>query len=93
MSVGEFFPGGGYYTRMLSDVVGPRGHVYGLENAGWTGAVDADNKVLAEGKWKNVSMDAKPLVRGPGRPSGHRDLALGTGGISRWGTARPETGG
>jgi predicted methyltransferase len=61
MIVGEFYPGGGYYTRMLSDVVGPRGHVYGLENAGWKGAVDANNKVLAEGKWKNVSMDAKPF--------------------------------
>jgi predicted methyltransferase len=61
MTVGEFYPGGGYYTRMLSDVVGPTGHVYGLENAGWKGAVDADNKVLAEGKWKNVSMDAKPF--------------------------------
>ena len=46
---------------MLSDVVGPSGHVYGLENAGWKGAVDANNKLLAEGKWKNVSMDAKPF--------------------------------
>ena len=61
MTVGEFYPGGGYYTRMLSDVVGPSGHVYGLENAGWKGAVDANNKLLAEGKWKNVSMDAKPF--------------------------------
>jgi len=61
MIVGEFYPGGGYYTRMLSDVVGPSGHVYGLENAGWKGAVDANNKLLAEGKWKNVSMDAKPF--------------------------------
>ena len=32
MTVGEFYPGGGYYTRLLSDVVGPSGHVYGLEN-------------------------------------------------------------
>ncbi len=35
MVVGEFFPGGGYFTRMLSDVVGPRGHGYGIENGGW----------------------------------------------------------
>jgi predicted methyltransferase len=61
MVVGEFYPGGGYFTRMLSDVVGPTGHVYGLENAGWKGAVEANNKLLAEGKWKNVSMDAKPF--------------------------------
>ena len=30
MKVGELIPGGGYYTRLLSDVVGPSGHVYGL---------------------------------------------------------------
>src|SRR5213596_2293608 len=52
MTVGEFYPGGGYFTRMLSDVVGPSGHVYGIENAGWKGAVDADKAMLAEGKWK-----------------------------------------
>ena len=57
MTVGEFYPGGGYFTRMLSDVVGPKGHVYGLENLGWKGAVDADKALLAEGKWANVSMD------------------------------------
>ena len=28
MKVGELIPGGGYYTRMLSDVVGAKGHVY-----------------------------------------------------------------
>ena len=61
MIVGEFYPGGGYYTRMLSDVVGAAGHVYGLENQGWKGAVDADRAVLAEGRWKNVSMDARPF--------------------------------
>ena len=29
-SVGEFIPGGGYYTRLLSSVVGAKGHVYAL---------------------------------------------------------------
>jgi predicted methyltransferase len=61
MTVGEFYPGGGYFTRMLSDVVGPSGHVYGIENAGWKGAVDADKAMLAEGKWKNVSVDVQPF--------------------------------
>ena len=28
--IGELIPGGGYYTRLLSDIVGPSGHVYGL---------------------------------------------------------------
>ena len=61
MIVGEFYPGGGYFTRMLSDVVGPKGHVYGLENQGWKGAVDGDKALLAESKWINVSMDYRPF--------------------------------
>ena len=61
MAVGEFYPGGGYFTRMLSDVVGPAGHVYGIENDRWKGAVDANKALLAEGKWKNVSMDVQPF--------------------------------
>jgi predicted methyltransferase len=61
MLVGEFFPGGGYFTRMLSDVVGPRGHVYAIENAGWRGAVKADEALLADGKLTNVSIDPLPF--------------------------------
>ena len=61
MAVGEFFPGGGYYTRMLSDVVGPRGHVYGIENAGWKGAVDADKALLAGGRLANVTIEPQPF--------------------------------
>ena len=59
MTVGEFYPGGGYFTRMLSDVVGPKGHVYGIENDKWKGAVEADKKL--EGELKNVSMDVQPF--------------------------------
>jgi predicted methyltransferase len=61
MAVGEFFPGGGYYTRMLSDVVGPKGHVYGIENAGWKGAVKADQTILDDPRFKNVSIEAAPF--------------------------------
>ncbi len=61
MTVGEFYPGGGYFTMMLSGAVGPKGHVYGLENQGWKGAVDADKALLAAGKWKNVSIDFQPF--------------------------------
>jgi predicted methyltransferase len=58
MSVGEFFPGGGYFTRMLSGVVGTGGHVYAIENADWGGALKA---VLAEGRLTNVSLEALPF--------------------------------
>lgn len=62
MVVGELFPGGGYFTRMLSDVVGPNGKVLAIENAGWKGAVKADEAMLAEpGRWKNVKLFSEPF--------------------------------
>ena len=61
MVVGEFYPAGGYFTRMLSDVVGPSGHIYAIENAGWNDSVNDDKAMLAEGKWNNVSLDVKPF--------------------------------
>src|SRR5689334_18141910 len=61
MTVGEFYPGGGYFTRMISDVVGPQGHVYGIENDKWKGAVDANQELVASGQWKNVSIDTQPF--------------------------------
>jgi predicted methyltransferase len=61
MVVGELFPGGGYYTRMISDVVGPKGKVYGLENAGWKEAVTIDQQVVAEPGRANVALDVEPF--------------------------------
>ena len=60
--VGEYLPGGGYYTRMLSDVVGPKGKVYALETTTWGQKnVDSTKKVLDEPGRGNVAMDASPL--------------------------------
>lgn len=59
MVVGEFYPGGGYFTRMLSDVVGPTGHVYGIENAKWKSAVEANQKLATH--LRNVTMDSGPF--------------------------------
>jgi predicted methyltransferase len=61
MVVGEFYPAGGYFTRMLSDVVGPEGHIYAIENAGWNDSYKDDQAMLAEGKWKNVSLEKAPF--------------------------------
>jgi predicted methyltransferase len=61
MIVGEFYPAGGYFTRMLSDVVGPSGHIYAIENDHWQDSVKDDKALLAEGKWKNVSIDVQPF--------------------------------
>jgi len=61
MVVGELFPGGGYFTRLISDVVGPTGKVYGLENAGWKDAVELDQKLIAEPARANVVLDVEPF--------------------------------
>ena len=54
MTVAEFFPSGGYYTRMISDVVGPKGKVYGIDNPKWDKGEDA--KMAAEPGDSNVSI-------------------------------------
>src|SRR5215469_18074252 len=55
MTVAEFFPTGGYYTRMLSDVVGPKGKIIGIENPKWDKGEDA--KMAAEPGHSNVAID------------------------------------
>jgi predicted methyltransferase len=52
MIVGELYPGGGYFTRMLSDVVGPKGHIYGIENLQW----DDGSTEKAVAALKNVTV-------------------------------------
>jgi predicted methyltransferase len=70
MTVAEFFPAGGYYTRMLSDVVGPKGKVIGIENAKWDKGEDA--KMAAEPGHANVTI---AMVKfGEFNPPGKVDL-------------------
>jgi len=60
--VGEYLPGGGYYTRLLSDIVGPGGKVYALETTRWGQEnIDATKKAIAEGGRGNVSLDLAPF--------------------------------
>ena len=61
MTVAELFPGGGYFTRLLSDIVGPRGRILGIENAGWKSAVKADQQMLTEAGRTNVQLDVEPF--------------------------------
>jgi predicted methyltransferase len=60
MVVGELYPCGGYFSRMLSDIVGPKGKIYGLETTRWKGCLPADQKLAAEGH-ANFSVEAKPF--------------------------------
>ena len=59
--VAELFPGGGYFTRMISDVVGPKGHLLGVENAGWKDAVKADQEMLPQLAVANATLDVEPF--------------------------------
>jgi predicted methyltransferase len=61
MTVAELFPGGGYFTRMISDIVGPKGKIIAIENAGWKGAGAADQKTIAELPVKNVDLQINPF--------------------------------
>ncbi len=49
MTIGELYPCGGYFSRMISDVVGPTGEVYGLDTSRWKGCEAATQKVVDEG--------------------------------------------
>ncbi|HUO88245.1 MAG TPA: hypothetical protein VMU08_03650 [Rhizomicrobium sp.] len=60
MVVGELYPCGGYFSRMIADVVGPAGKDYGLETTRWKGCAEADQKVIDEGH-KNFSFVAAPF--------------------------------
>ncbi len=63
--VGELVPGGGYYTRLLAKVAGPKGHVYAI-----TGeeiltkipkAADASKAIAADPAYGNVSAITEPV--------------------------------
>lgn len=60
MVVDEYLPGGGYYTRLLSDVVGPTGKVYALETTTW-GQENIDDTKKAVAGLSNVSLALSPL--------------------------------
>src|SRR5579863_4526275 len=61
-TIAEYLPGGGYYTRLLSDIVGPTGKVYALETTTWGKEnVDSTKKVLGEPGHGNVTLDLAPL--------------------------------
>jgi predicted methyltransferase len=53
MVIAEFIPFEGYFTRLLCDVVGPKGKVYGIENLEWSNA-PFDKQLL--GQRRNVRL-------------------------------------
>jgi predicted methyltransferase len=59
-NVGDLMPGGGYFTRIFSGVVGPKGHVYALVPSELLArkptAADAVKAIAAEPAHANVSV-------------------------------------
>jgi predicted methyltransferase len=58
--VAEYLPGGGYYTRVLSDIIGPKGKVYALETTTW-GQQNVDSTKEATKNLRNVTLTTAPL--------------------------------
>lgn len=72
--VADFFSGGGYFTRILSDVVGPRGRVYAIIPAEMARNCDPSEfagarEVAREGTYRNVAvLTRETLDFAPARP-------------------------
>ncbi|HEY1605015.1 MAG TPA: methyltransferase domain-containing protein [Allosphingosinicella sp.] len=64
--VADYFPGGGYYDRILSDVVGPKGRVYGFIPAEMARNCDpsefAGGRAAAKEGWGNIAIVQQPLT-------------------------------
>ncbi len=63
-SVGELLPGGGYYTRILSATVGPKGKVYAIVPESYAkraGALDKINAIISQ--YKNVELIVADLSK------------------------------
>jgi predicted methyltransferase len=61
MVIGELYPCGGYFSRMLSDIVGAKGKIFGLETTRWKGCFPADQTMAAEPGRGNISISAAPF--------------------------------
>jgi predicted methyltransferase len=72
--VADVFAGGGYFTRILSDVVGPRGRVYAIIPAEMARNCDPSEfagarQVAQAGTYRNVSVLTRPTLKfAPARP-------------------------
>ncbi len=59
----DLFPGQGYYTRIFSKIVGPKGHVFGVYPGGLNEKAVAGEKAITDDpNYGNVSLVVQPLA-------------------------------
>jgi predicted methyltransferase len=58
--VAELIPGGGYFTRILAKVVGPKGHVYAISTS--ARGAGPSQAIAADPAYANVSVVVGPLA-------------------------------
>ena len=66
MVIAELLPFYGYFSRLLSDVVGPTGKIYGIENFNWSNTAfdkkltgQRRNIILKRSKWGEFELPEK----------------------------------
>jgi predicted methyltransferase len=71
-TVVDYWPGGGYFTRIFSKIVGPKGHVYALSPPGLPEKMTAAAKALAaDPSYTNISESEQEIST---LPAGSIDL-------------------
>ena len=61
-AIAEYLPGGGYYTRMLSGIVGAKGRVFALETTTWgKDNIESTRSAITASNLGNVALDLAPL--------------------------------
>lgn len=65
--VADLMPGGGYFTRIFSKLVGPQGHVYAVVPASIAAAkpaaLDGIKALVADPAYRNTSLEVQPYDR------------------------------
>jgi predicted methyltransferase len=66
-TIADFMPGGGYFTRIFANVVGPKGHVYAIIPSEYAakkaGAADGIKSLAAEPAFANVTAIVTPTAQ------------------------------
>src|SRR5689334_6659737 len=68
-TVVDLIPGGGYFTRLFSKAVGPKGTVYAVSGPPRPGSTPAQDTIAADANYSNVKSIHAPLAGGLSIPT------------------------